>query len=261
MNDFDPSLDEIVSAYVDGVATPDERARVESDPVLVERVATFRRLHDAIAAPPDPVDDEQRTAMIARALAETAPSATVHPFRRRSSAVGPIAAAAAIIALFFGLGTWLVASQDNTDADQTTAAAAPQRDASDSKSQPGPAATTPASLGAASPGSFNATGAAPAPQSAEAAKASIYLGGFADEAALRQALLAAGNSPPTNPSTTSATRSTSDASSCARTDPAGVTIYAAELRGRPVTVVVNGTRADAIDNVTCQDTPIDLANR
>jgi len=34
MNDFDPTLDEIVSAYVDGEATAAERARVEADPAL-----------------------------------------------------------------------------------------------------------------------------------------------------------------------------------------------------------------------------------
>src|SRR4029450_1677631 len=117
MNDFDPTLDEIVSAYVDGVATPDERARVEADPVLGERPAPFRPRPDTLAPPPDPASAEDRNALIARALAGTAASgATVHTLRsRRSTTLGPLVAAAAVIAMFFGLGTWLVASQDNDD--------------------------------------------------------------------------------------------------------------------------------------------------
>ena len=65
MNDFDPSLDEIVSAYVDDAATPTERALVEGDPALVERAATFRRLRAEIATPPAPADDELRRTLIA----------------------------------------------------------------------------------------------------------------------------------------------------------------------------------------------------
>src|SRR5256885_2312549 len=72
MNDFDPSLDEIVSAYVDDAATPTERALVEGDPALVERAATFRRLRAEIATPPAPADDELRRTLIARAMADSA---------------------------------------------------------------------------------------------------------------------------------------------------------------------------------------------
>ena len=53
MNDFDPSLDEIVSAYVDGAATPDERARVEENRARVsgwfgaapQKLATVNQVH------------------------------------------------------------------------------------------------------------------------------------------------------------------------------------------------------------------------
>jgi len=258
MNDFDPSLDEIVSAYVDGVATPDERARVESDPALVERAATFRRLHDAVAAPPARADDDLRTTLIARALAQSAePVATVHTLRRRRSrAIGPIAAAAAVIALFFGLGT-LVASQDTGDSDQSTAAS-PQRDAFDSKSQFGSPTTTVAGAAGGAPGTLSAAGA---PTDEAAKSPSTYLGGFADESALRQALVVAGNSSQSAATTSSAGRATFADASCPRTDAPGVSIYTAELRGRPVTIVVNGTRAEVVDNATCQVTPMDVANR
>ena len=41
------SDDEIVSAYLDGEATPEERARVENDPRLQQRLAEFRRVAGA----------------------------------------------------------------------------------------------------------------------------------------------------------------------------------------------------------------------
>jgi hypothetical protein len=251
MNDFDPSLDEIVSAYVDGVATPDERARVESDPALVERADTFRRLHDALATPPAPVDEEARDALISRALAASAaPSATVYTLRsRRSATLGPIVAAAAVIAMFFGLGTWLVASQDNNEGGDaaSTAAPSPNEDLFDAKSQSGAAATTPASAFATGAGAGTA-----APQASESAKAvPIYLGAFPDETALRQAVQRARDGSLGTAPTTVAGRATTDSSSCPRTDPPGASIYAADLRGRPVTIVATGTRTDVYDNATC----------
>jgi hypothetical protein len=249
MNDFDPTLDEIVSAYVDDVATPDERARVESDPALVERATTFRRLRDALATPPEPAGIEDRNTLIARALAGTAASgATVHTLRsRRSATLGPIVAAAAVIAMFFGLGTWLVASQDNDDGDSaSTAAATLNEGAFDAKGGAG-ASTTRAS----------ALAQAGAPTASEATKAAPgYLGAFADEAALRQALVRARDATPTSPATTAPARITTDSASCPRTDPPDASIYLAELRGRPVTIVVTGTRADVYDNVTCAVTTL-----
>ena len=254
MNDFDPSLDEIVSAYVDGMATPDERARVESDPALVERADTFRRLHDALATTPEPAGDDLRSTLIARALADTAPTvATVHTLRsRRSTTLGPILAAAAVIAMFFGLGTWLVASQENNDTEQSTAAGAPSRneDLFDSKGDSSAGATAAAGALAQTAPATPPTTAAPVAESAKSAPA--YLGAFADEAALRLALVRARDGTQASAATTIPTRASTDtSSSCARTNPPDATIYAADLRGRPVTVVVTGTRADVYDNATC----------
>lgn len=55
-NDLPPEswpdeLDELVSAYLDGEATPDEVARVESDEGLRARVAVFTAVRDRVAAP------------------------------------------------------------------------------------------------------------------------------------------------------------------------------------------------------------------
>ena len=260
MNDFDPALDELVSAYVDDAATPAERARVESDPSLVERAATFRRMHDALATPPAPATEDARRALIDRALADSAaPVAAVHPLRRRRlTAVGPLAAAAAIIALFFGLGTWLVASQDNNDSSSSTAAGAPQAsDSFSSKDALGQSAATVA-------GATAAGGNAPAATvpTAEAAKAPpVYLGRFEDEAGLRKALLAPLASTPTAGSLPSADTRAVTTTSCPRSDLAAAATYTADLVGRPVTIVVSGTRADVIDDATCARTTLDLTSR
>ena len=260
MNDFDPSLDEIVSAYVDGEATPDERARVEADPVLVERAATFRALHEAVSAPDSPASDDVRRALIRRAVAGTAPTvATVHTLRRsrRATTLGPIVAAAAVIAMFFGLGTLLVASQDNGD-DSSASGSFASADAESLNAQSGLRAPQEAARTTVATGGAGAT--------AGTAKANpSYLGGFADEASLRQAVIAARDGiAGTSAATTQAGRATtasSDTARCAHTDPADGKVYVADLRGRPVTVVVSGTRADVFDDTTCQFTMLELPSR
>lgn len=60
-------LDELASAYVDGEVTDAERARVESDPVLLSIVAEFRALKDAEIPLPD-VDVDLRERHLATAL-------------------------------------------------------------------------------------------------------------------------------------------------------------------------------------------------
>jgi hypothetical protein len=257
MNEFDPSLDEIVSAYVDGAATPDERARVESDPALIARAATFRQIHAAVAAAHEPATVEQRNALITRALMHSAP---VHDIRsRRFDMVGPIAAAAVIIAVLFGLGTWLVAVQDDDSSGSASTAAATVRTADGFSSAE--SADAAKSLGSAA--TTAAGGSAAAPQTATAARVPVALGRFDDQNSLRQALVSARDSSGAAPSTTApaSLSATTTASSCPRPDLVDPTVYTAELQGRPVTVFVTGTRADLIDNATCARTTIDLATR
>ncbi|MEO8696182.1 MAG: hypothetical protein ABI658_21875 [Acidimicrobiales bacterium] len=247
MNEFDPSLDEIVSAYVDGAATPAERARVEGDSALVERAATFRLVRDALAPSPAPAADDLRHSLIARALADTAaPEATVHPLRsRRAAALGPIVAAAAVIALFFGLGTWLVASQDNNDDRTSTSAAAPSvaEDLFDAKGQlNAPAATTSAAAG---------SGASSGGTGGSAKVAPVYLGAFDNLPSLRAALPQSATAAGATRATSPPERAVTDAPLCGRTDPPDARIYTADLGGRPVTIVVTATRADMFDDATC----------
>lgn len=61
--------DELVSAVLDGEATPDERALVEADPAARRRLAELRRVRDLVAAPV-PVAGSVREAAIAAALAQ-----------------------------------------------------------------------------------------------------------------------------------------------------------------------------------------------
>ena len=67
MNPLPPNADELVSAYLDGHATPDEVVLVESSPELMRRVETMRSLADLIGAPSTP-PPAQKEAQISSAL-------------------------------------------------------------------------------------------------------------------------------------------------------------------------------------------------
>lgn len=113
MSDQSPR-DELASAYLDGVATPDERAAVDADAALLARVEDLRAVRRAVATPVParPVADVD--AAIAAALAvdgddQGDPGAAVVALtnggagrRRRPvllAAVGAAAAIAAIVAI------------------------------------------------------------------------------------------------------------------------------------------------------------------
>ena len=61
--------DEIVSAVLDGVASTDERARVETDPRLASRLAELAAVRDAVAAPVAPPDEVASRRLLDAALA------------------------------------------------------------------------------------------------------------------------------------------------------------------------------------------------
>src|SRR3954463_13468552 len=86
--------DELVSAYVDGEATPVEAALVEADATLLARVEVFRTAARLVASPveagsPDAVDDA-----VARARRSMLGEP---PKRRRVGWVAPVAAAAVVL--------------------------------------------------------------------------------------------------------------------------------------------------------------------
>jgi hypothetical protein len=105
--------DELVSAYLDGEATPDEVARVESDPALQARLAVFRANSARVGRTPA-IDPSGRDTQIARAieagspaaLGESAPAA-VHDLgeaRRRRTRALLLGAAAAVLAVVAAAG-------------------------------------------------------------------------------------------------------------------------------------------------------------
>lgn len=95
--------DELVAAYLDGEATPAERAIVEGDDALMERVAILSQVVSMVSEPVAPAPPEQRRAHIAAALdaSATAPNVTSMSAKRkrRFSASQLAAAAAAAVAV------------------------------------------------------------------------------------------------------------------------------------------------------------------
>jgi hypothetical protein len=105
-NDFD----ELASAHLDGVTSPEEAARVEADPALRARVEELRVVRTAVGEVPT-VDSVRRDAAIAAALAAfeeegaerdtIAPPAPVTPLatRRLSPTTVRVLSAAAVVAI------------------------------------------------------------------------------------------------------------------------------------------------------------------
>jgi hypothetical protein len=122
MTDFDPTPDdELVSAYLDGEATPAERAVVEGDPRLLARVSELRAVATAVGAPVSPAD-AARDRLIAQALAAAPPVAPVVSLdaaRRRRQRIGvTIASVAAALVALLALPVLL---DDGSSDDQTAA--------------------------------------------------------------------------------------------------------------------------------------------
>lgn len=107
--------DEVVSAYLDGEATPEERARVENDPRLQQRLAEFRQVATAVGTPHFFPEAPARDALLAQAVTQStiAPTTREEPGsgkgiapvidlaarRRRTTIVLSAAAAVLVIAI------------------------------------------------------------------------------------------------------------------------------------------------------------------
>ena len=164
--------------------------------------------------------------------------------------------------MFFGLGTLLVASQDNADDDSATASFASDADSFNPQS----------GLGAPSA----ATVGRNRERRSRGARIRPARGGLEDHAELSRGIHRRDRTAPGVDQRTRRHRhlvgadarsplarqaATSDTASCGRTDPAGATVYTADLRGRPVTVVVAGTLAEVFDDATCQRTTLEVLTR
>lgn len=144
MSDSPPTPDDLlVSAVLDGIASPDEVQRVASDPRLTARLAEFRAVAEAVGGPVPLVDTAKREAHLARALAEGVPLATTAPSpppppvdlarvragrnRPRSTTILSVAAA---IVLALAAGALLVRLGDSvgTSSDDSASSAGDSRD-------------------------------------------------------------------------------------------------------------------------------------
>ena len=147
MNADDFSLDELASAYLDNEVTPDERARAESDPTVMARVAAFRSLDAQFRADLTadlPVVAATQDDMIGRALglfdtgvdidpelespAVSPPPAAVVPLvtrrRRLTAPWTTIAVAAAVLGGLVIVGRSISLSGGDAQSESATQAAA-----------------------------------------------------------------------------------------------------------------------------------------
>ena len=130
MSDEQFREDELVSAYLDGEATPAEIAEVEQDDALMARVELLRSVRDVVAAPVAPMPAERRDQMISAALAVADAENTqrretrIVPVRQRRETLLAVAAAAILLAAVVSAG--LIASRGGDEsaemADEATAA-------------------------------------------------------------------------------------------------------------------------------------------
>jgi hypothetical protein len=127
MSDEQFREDELVSAYLDGEATPAEIAEVEQDEVLMARVEQLRSVRDAVAAPVAPMSEERREQIIGAALAAADAEATqrretrIGPVRRRRETLLAVAAAAILLSAVVSAG--LIASRGGDESAEMAAEA------------------------------------------------------------------------------------------------------------------------------------------
>lgn len=152
MNDLDPNVTpddepnpqhELASAYLDGEASADERARVESSAVLRSMVDSFARIRDELAdAPPAPTaardaafaaafaafdartGSETTAATVAPAAAAAPAVAPVIPLSPRRRWAGPLLSAAAAVLLVGVVGVALI-NRGGSDSKSSSATDAP----------------------------------------------------------------------------------------------------------------------------------------
>jgi hypothetical protein len=256
MTDQDPSLDELVSAHLDGEATAEESAHVEEDAALQARLERFAAVRDAVRADVPSLPDDERDALLTRVVgAAMAPPKVESLDSRRRMTSRVLAAAAAIIAVVFLGGALAMIDGRDGDGDD------------DSASSGASATTLAEGAESATDGAFSTSGADPE-ESAPGATAYASLGSFPDAEALRdaveqqrQAADAGGEMDQgsvteddsgfatTMPSTGGAgDQSPRTAAGCAA--PSGVA-YLADIAGRPVVAVVEPTTVYVLDAATC----------
>ena len=133
MSDQQLHQDELVSAYLDGEATPAEIAEIEASDALLARVEELRAVREAVAEPVTPLPADRQDDLIGAALgvadAEEAArvEARVVPLRRPQRLL--LAAAAAVVVLAAVVGTGLLAGGSGDDSEEFASVASSADDA------------------------------------------------------------------------------------------------------------------------------------
>ncbi|MEY2431615.1 MAG: hypothetical protein QOC92_1340 [Acidimicrobiaceae bacterium] len=220
-------LDELASAYLDDEVTPQERARVESDAALRQRVEELRAARDALSSEPlEPPSAATREAAIRAALGA---SIVVDIESRRARRGLRVASIAAAVLLVLGAAGLLIRAQSDTTADRFTTAAGP------------PATTAVGPLAERSAGGA-AGAAATAGDAAGPFSSRSALGTFADRPALVAAAQARARDSKQAPPSTPPTQNNGASTTCVVPQPPDATgeVYAATaiLAGQSVQVDV-----------------------
>ena len=246
----DHHLDELASTYLDGVATPDEAARVESDPALLQRVEALGQVRVALRRP-TPVDAAGREAALAAARAafddaraadapaplSSSPAARWRWSPRTVKLVGA-AAAALLLAALVPVLTRVDDGDDDSEAArfEETGGALGDGESGDDRSAEAPTLD-------ASPPTTTARSAYDGIGGDDAG--STYLGTFDSVEDLLAALAA-----PAEMSAPGSSQATPDSTSCAPDPTPGSSVAAAEVAGEAVVVVVapdaDGTRVATV---------------
>lgn len=120
-------VDDIVSAVLDGEATPAEVERVQGDPQLRERLAEFEVVQGQVAAPVSGLDELTQRRLTATAVAVAKPAASAQPITRheapwwRRNAWG-VGSAAAVVLLALLVGPVLVDQMSTGEDDMASVA-------------------------------------------------------------------------------------------------------------------------------------------
>jgi negative regulator of sigma E activity len=262
MSERDPLPDELLSAYLDGEATPEDAARIERDPELLARVGELAAVRDAVRSDVPAVDDATREATLARVLSEfehEAPPAvlttTTQLARRRRDPGRVLAtAAAAVIAIALLGGAIGMLSRESSGGDDSSADAGAGLSTSlaedGEQQQPGDADAE----------AYSSAEAAEQGSNGPLRTAAASLGSFADEEQLRQAVRsrllspAPGEDAGEDDSLAPEDRAPIRIESACSAPDGTRTIHVADLSGRSVLVVVTeGDLALVIDPRTCTE--------
>jgi len=254
----DDQRDELASAYLDGEATPTERAQVEADPALVRRVAELGVVRAALGAPGPSAGAETRDRAITAALAAaTPPATTVTPIdrprssRRAFAVLGAAAAAVAVIAAVAVVATRSSNSGNSTSAGvSTTARAAGSTATFGPETQSAGAATSAAPTGGVSSTTVAASAAGrDASAAAGTTSAPPYLGVADDDSDLR-ALLGATSASAVSAPPAPASPATPTANSC--TVPGATLVGTVTWQGTQALVFVANGLATVIQLSDCR---------